>query len=153
VHVIHLVRDSRAVTYSQQRPKLKPEIHWKEQRMKVKGPGRTAVTWFLVNALLHLLENHTYYMRVRYEDFVRDPERTLLQITADCGQARSSLPLLKEQSVWLGEAHTVSGNPIRFQQGWTRVALDTEWERKLGRSQRRIVSAITGPLLAKYGYL
>jgi hypothetical protein len=60
---------------------------------------------------------------------------------------------LKDGEVWLGPAHTVSGNPVRFQQGWTRVKPDLEWREKLAGGQRRVISAVTGPLLAKYGYL
>ena len=152
VHVVHLVRDSRAVAYSQQRPKLKPEIHWEEQRMKVTRPTSTAVIWFLTNAMLHLLDDHPHYMRVRYEDFVANPQETLRRIAGDCGRADVSLPFLRERSVLLGEAHTVSGNPIRFQQGWTSLTPDLEWRDKLATSDRRIISAVTAPLLAKYGY-
>lgn len=153
VHVVHLVRDSRAVAYSQQRPKLKPEIHWEERRMQVKPPIRTAVTWVLTNALLHLLERRGRYSRVRYEDFVRDPRATLARISADAGQSRGDFPFVEGERAWLGQAHTVSGNPIRFQQGWTRMAPDSEWEHRLGRWDRRIISAVTAPLLVKYGYL
>ena len=121
--------------------------------MRVKRPVQTALTWLVTNVLLQLLESHTYYRRIKYEDFMRDPQSVLLQVAADCGKAKMDLPFLKHGAVWFEEAHTVSGNPIRFQRGWTRLATDVEWERKLSKSHRRVVSALTAPLLAKYGYL
>jgi hypothetical protein len=153
LHVIHLVRDSRAVAYSQQRAKIKPEIYWEEQRMTVRRPTRTAVEWFLTNALLHLLKRHPHYTLVKYEDFVDNPRDTVLRIAAACGRPVEDLPFLRGHDLWLGQSHTVSGNPIRFQQGWTTVTPDMEWQDKLTKSHRRIISAVTAPLLAKYGYL
>jgi hypothetical protein len=153
LYIVHLVRDSRAVAYSQQRPKRKPEIYWADQRMKVMGPSRTAFTWVLTNALLHLLERHPHYLRVKYEDFASNPRETVIRIAAASGHYPDTLPFLKERSVWLGEAHTVSGNPIRFEQGWMKVAPDLEWQDKLDKAHRRLVSAVTAPLLLKYGYL
>lgn len=153
VHVVHLVRDSRAVAYSQQRAKRKPEIYWEEQRMIVRRPSRTAIDWVLTNALLHLLERYPHYTRIRYEDFVADPGTTVQRIAAACDSPSTDMRWLKDGEVWLGPAHTVSGNPVRFQQGWTRVKPDLEWREKLAGGQRRVISAVTGPLLAKYGYL
>jgi hypothetical protein len=153
LHVVHLVRDSRAVAYSQQRPKLKPEIYWEEQRMKVRRPSRTAVDWVLTNTLLHLLERQPHYSRVKYEEFVDRPGDTVRRIAAECGRPAGDLPFLRNQEVWLGQAHTVSGYPIRSQQGWTQLKPDLEWQEKLAKSHRRIISAMTAPLLAKYGYL
>jgi len=153
VHVVHLVRDSRAVAYSQQRAKRKPEIYWEEQRMLVRRPSRTAVDWVLTNGLLHLLERYPRYSRVRYEDFVASPGTTVQRIAAACDGPVTDMPWLRGDEVWLGPAHTVSGNPVRFQQGWTKVKPDMEWREKLARGPRRVISAVTGPLLAKYGYL
>lgn len=42
LHIVHLVRDSRAVAYSRMRKKKRPEIHWKNEYMAVTPAYKTA---------------------------------------------------------------------------------------------------------------
>lgn len=53
--ILHLVRDSRAVAYSWQRNKKRPEIHWQEQNMPIYSPTKSAFEWCVMNAWLSLL--------------------------------------------------------------------------------------------------
>jgi hypothetical protein len=53
----------------------------------------------------------------------------------------------------LGAHHSVGGNPMRFSQGTVDVRLDDGWRDALPRRDRRIVTLLTLPLLAAYGYL
>ena len=118
LHVIHLVRDSRAVAYSQQRAKIKPEIYWEEQRMKVRRPSSTAVEWFLTNALLHLLERHPRYTLVKYEDFVGNPRDTVLRIAAACGRPVDDLPIYPGPRSLVGRvAHSLGECRFDFSEG------------------------------------
>src|SRR6185436_15662226 len=56
LHVVHLVRDSRATAYSWQRKKIRPEIHWKTEYMAQYSPVRSALEWTVMNGLLHSLK-------------------------------------------------------------------------------------------------
>ena len=49
--------------------------------------------------------------------------------------------------------HTVSGNPIRFQNGAMRIQLDEEWKSNIGWLDRQVVNLLTWPFLLRYGYL
>ena len=51
------------------------------------------------------------------------------------------------------ESHIISGNPMRFAHGKVRVEPDDEWVRRMSRRDKAAVTAITLPLLARYGYL
>jgi hypothetical protein len=55
--------------------------------------------------------------------------------------------------VSLGVHHTVDGNRNRFRTGELKLAEDLRWRTALGVSDRALAFALTGPLLARYGYL
>jgi hypothetical protein len=48
--------------------------------------------------------------------------------------------------------HTVAGNADRMRSGPLTVRLDDAWRTDLPTRSRRLVSALTAPLLARYGY-
>jgi len=154
LHVAHLVRDSRATAFSWQRHKTRTEIHWTRKEMDRFGVIRSSYSWASENSLLYLDRAHSSsYTVVRYEDFVRQPAETLGQIARTIGEqsiARELLTMTNE--VWLDYSHTVSGNPERFNSGHTAIAADREWELMMPVRQRLLVTALTGPLLAAFGY-
>jgi hypothetical protein len=47
----------------------------------------------------------------------------------------------------------VSGNPSRFRTGKIELQLDEEWKVKMRGADKNVVTALTAPLLLKYGYL
>ena len=49
--------------------------------------------------------------------------------------------------------HSVAGNPMRFETGTLHLRRDDAWRRQLADRDRRVVTALTAPLLARYGYL
>ncbi len=51
-----------------------------------------------------------------------------------------------------GIDHTVSGNPVRFEAGPIEIRPDLEWRTALPTGKRRLVTALTWPLLRRYGY-
>lgn len=62
------------------------------------------------------------------------------------------LPFMGERGVELGASHTVSGNPNRFQTGMVRLRPDDEWVSRIRLRDRTLVTLLTFPLLARYGY-
>lgn len=48
--------------------------------------------------------------------------------------------------------HTVAGNPLRFERGAITVRPDVEWRAGLAPGARRLVTALTWPLLLRYGF-
>ena len=83
MHVVHLVRDSRAVAYSWQRRKIRPGVHWKREYMPQHSLLHSSWGWNLWNVLGHLLGYvNGRYTLVRYEDLVNCPQETLSRILA-----------------------------------------------------------------------
>ena len=52
----------------------------------------------------------------------------------------------------LPPGHTVAGNPDRFQSE-VKIKTDIEWQTKMPRADRLLVTALTFPLLLHLGYL
>ncbi len=155
LRVIHLVRDSRAVAYSWAQ-RLKPHpLKGGEPVFKLTSHTRSAVWWDVANAYTELAIplRRRPFIRIRYEDLARVPARVVERLARF-----ADLPAVAPQS---GDAttfdlqahHTIGGNPMRFEQGAIKVRSDEEWRTALGPGPRRLVTALTLPLLAKYGYL
>jgi hypothetical protein len=149
--VAHLIRDSRAVAHSWTRARVRPEIHWKVEYMKRRSPLRSALFWDGNHILFEMLGRRDIrYLRLRYEDFVRRPDASAAQVAAladDSGPGQDLV--IRTDGAW---PHSISGNPVRFQEGPLEIRLDDEWETNLGRRDRRVVTLVTAPLLQRYDY-
>jgi len=153
LHVVHLVRDSRAVAYSWLRKKVRPEINSRTETMLIHSVGKSSFRWLWDNFLAHALRGfYKQYTRVCYEDFIDDPEGTILQICEKIGEPISSLDFLRGQMADLGATHTVAGNPNRFDLGSVQIKPDMEWVEKMRPRDKAVTVAITWPLLMYYGY-
>jgi hypothetical protein len=58
-----------------------------------------------------------------------------------------------DNEVDLGLDHQIGGNPMRFSSGRIPLAVDDAWRQRLPAGSRRLVTAITVPLLSGYDYL
>jgi hypothetical protein len=91
-------------------------------------PGRTLMAlWSAWNAFAD--QRYGSGGRVRYEDAADGRE------------------------IELGVHHTIDGNRNRFRSGRLALVQDMRWRSQLGRADRALALAFTGPLLARYGYL
>jgi hypothetical protein len=153
LHVVHLIRDPRAVAFSWTRARRRPEIHWTSENMPIAHVGASATQWMIHNTMAELLsKSAASYCRLRYEDFVADPDAALSRILAPYGWISGRPKGFAEREVVLERAHTVSGNPMRFKHGPLKIELDDEWRGAMPPRDRRSVTAITWPLLTRYGY-
>jgi len=153
LHVVHLVRDSRAVAYSWLRKKQRPQFYLRPEFMPQLGIKASAREWLLTNALSEALRPCLKnYTRIYYEDLVADPHSTLTRICLAIGEPKPALEFLEGQTAHLGKGHTIAGNPMRFQDGSVPIKHDMEWVEKLSKDQKTVVTRITWPLLLYYGY-
>jgi len=152
LRAVHLVRDSRAVAFSQKRVKSDPPEFPNPSRLPVVSPGRTALLWNAVNLLLTLKKVDGDSLLLRYEDLVADPEAALERLGALMGEAALTLDFLRASPLSLSASHTVGGNPDRFKSQVT-IRPDDEWRREMSPHDRRLVTTLTYPLLRRYGYL
>ncbi|MDQ4062557.1 MAG: sulfotransferase, partial [Actinomycetota bacterium] len=81
LYVVHLVRDPRAAAYSWLRKKPQPDTNRLSYMLRM-NIVKSALLWDVWNASCEALwrGSSTRYMRLRYEDFVEDPQRALTDI-------------------------------------------------------------------------
>jgi hypothetical protein len=150
LHIVHLVRDGRGVAYSRLRRKQRGELRDRSEALLV---TRTAIEWAAVNGLSSSLRDSVPYSLIKYEEMIEDPAGVLRQITARCGDPDPDLSFMQDHRVHLGPSHTVSGNEMRFAQGWIALTPDDAWRRSLQRRHRWVLNSITWPWMRRYGYL
>jgi len=150
VHVIHLVRDARACVYAWQKKKQNAKSG---VALRQYTPMRTIMFWMMRNTFASLLATQLPYVRVRYEDLMKDPQHELQRLLDRLGPfAGKRLSFATDAAIALPEYHSISGNPDRFSNGVTNLRLDVEWLTKMNENTRRMATMLTYPLLAQYGY-
>lgn len=155
LRIVHVVRDSRGVAYSWTKEVQRPEAHG-DALMTRYSPARSAALWTGHNLFFGLLGRlGTPTRLLRYEDFVTDPATVLGELAAFAGVAlrADSMAFLDGATATLSPSHTVAGNPMRFRTGPITLRRDDAWREQLPRRRRWLVAGLTGPLLARYGYL
>jgi hypothetical protein len=154
LRLVHLVRDSRGVAYSNQKVVIKAVTSGPPTFLPRNGAVAASARYALYNGATGALAHSGLpYLRLRYEDFVEAPERQLRALLDFSGRPSDvELPFLRDGDVVLGESHLVDGNPVRFRQGPIQVRLDDEWRDRLPARDRVLVGALTSPMLLAYGY-
>ena len=152
--VLHLVRDPRAVAYSWwHRRRGEPGLRSRMAGL-TESPAKVAIRWILWNTFIESEWGRVpeRYYRIRYEDFVRDPEPALVAVLDWIGVANDELPFTSGDEVRLLPTHSALGNPNRFQTGSVHIQPDEAWKTELPVRDRRLVTALTAPVLKRYGY-
>jgi hypothetical protein len=153
LRVVHCVRDSRGVVYSWTKEVVRPE-RADGTLMPQYSPLSMAAQWSAHNAGVALLPRLGVPMlRLRYESFVREPAETVHRVADFVGvDVPAETPFVDGHTVRLRRSHTAAGNPMRFRQGDIELRLDEDWRTELPTTPRRLVTGLTFPLLARYGY-
>jgi len=154
VRVVHLVRDARAVAHSWRRLKPAPD-RLDHPYMRQLTPARVALLWATSNlgAELFCRRAPGRYLRVRYEDFIARPRDCIDRISRMTTGKPAALPWVGEHALEIRATHSVSGNPARLATGRVELTLDAEWKTAMPPTDRRLTTALTWPLLLRYGYL
>jgi hypothetical protein len=154
--VAHLVRDSRAVAFSwgQQKPSLDRE--GRDSQMPRFGAKAVGLKWTAYNSAMELLKAiDVPYVRVLYDDLINDPSEQMRRVGGLLLQRDLSadLDFLKESRAVIGIQHTLAGNPMRFDSGDLILRHDERWKTWSNPKERRAVTALTWPLLWRYGFI
>ena len=151
--VIHLVRDPRGTAFSWQHPKTATDRP-SGGLMPRKPPWKSALSWDLWNTAAELLfrSRPERLLRVRYEDLITDPDIALGSVLEFLGYPEDALGSLNGRHFTGGASHTVAGNPSRLAREPTTLTLDAAWQAGMTTSARRVVTALSTPLLLHYGY-
>lgn len=152
LHVVHLVRDPRAVAHSWQRRKMRYDVP-QPYEMLPHSPLASSAHWVSWNLLAEWLGPRAHsYQRVRYEDFVAHPAAVLRGIADGVGQDVDVGRVVSDQGLLLGTTHTVSGNPNRLARGPVPIHVDDDWIREQRLRDRLVAVAPASPLIRRYGY-
>jgi sulfotransferase family protein len=152
LNVVHLVRDSRAVAFSWARRRRDPSIHWKDGEMERYGAVSSSRMWVTHNLTAQFLSSRVEgSLRVRYEDLVDAPRATIQSILRPYEALKNDFDISRRDDP-AEMVHTVSGNPMLFDEGPIEIRADEQWKTAIEWKDRSIVTALTWPLLAKYGY-
>lgn len=152
LRVVHLVRDPRAVSFSWQRKRFNPATGAQFGRIPL---NQSALLWSVWNVMVERTgsgRSPVPYLRVRYEDFTNAPRDTIERILTFIDEPRDLDAVVDDTQVWLDRAHSVGGNPNRFQTGAIPLRTDRAWVESLPTRSMLSVSALTLPLLVRYGY-
>jgi hypothetical protein len=154
-YFVHIVRDPRAVAYS--RLSLKPNPDRKEagHTMPLSSAVNSAGHWASTNIAadaVRIRHGRSRSLLLRYEDFVRHPKHHVERIARMMDMPFDPGIFAADDRVELDRNHTVSGNPSRFLTGAVRLQPDERWRRELAAVPRVEVTALTWPLMLRYGY-
>ena len=160
VRIVHLVRDSRGVAFSWQKLVARPEFAGVQglEGTPLGGvaPSRSGPEWLIRNLLVHLIAaSGTPRILVRYESLIEKPRAEIQRILEYGGNLTSSLEVqgVTDDDYEAKVLHQAGGNRSRFTRGRVQFRLDEAWRTKMTRRDRLLVSAVTFPLLVKYGYI
>jgi hypothetical protein len=155
LRMLNVVRDPRAVAWSWGRQVERPHATAGTAEMWRIPPHRAAAQWSALQLEVTAIAGlgHTPSARLLYEDFVADPVASVVAATAALGLplAASDLPVVDGRLV-LAPSHGLSGNPSRFRSGVIELRSDDRWATAMPTRDRAVVTALTLPMLAAYGY-
>lgn len=155
VRLVHLVRDSRGVAYSNTKRVVKTVTDGEPTLLPQHGALAASARYALYNGLTQSVARRGgHYLLLRYEDLIARPEHHLRAVIAHAGEPTDTveLPFLTDQGALLAQNHLVDGNPVRFAKGPVVLRADDEWRTKMRPGHRRAVTALTLPFLAGYHY-
>lgn len=152
-YLLHVIRDPRAVAHSWMRP-TRHRDRDAPPLMKQHKPTKSSLYWLAWNGLTELISGAypDRYRRMRYEDFIADPRGQITALLEFIGAPSQRGPFHDDRTVELATNHTVSGNPGRFRTGTVVIRPDDAWLREQLPGTRRATTAISAPLLHRYGY-
>ncbi len=144
VRILHIVRDPRATAFSYRRAK---------DYIDAMGAAKSSAYWTAFNAASEAIGRHAgdRYMRIRHEDLCREPRSAVAEVLRFVGL--DDEPAVDDAGrVWLGENHTVTGNPDRLRRGQVTIKADRRWRTELPGRDAVAATLLALPFLARYGY-
>ncbi|MEM9613172.1 MAG: sulfotransferase [Actinomycetota bacterium] len=154
VTVIHLMRDPRAVLYSERRRGNNDRLESDNKaRFLLGGAFRPLIGWTMANVAVSVLRRRhpkLRVVRVRYEDLMADPRRELERIGDATGLDLSVVIKRVECGDTFDPGHGVRGNRMR-RSGPVRIRFDDQWTRELSW-MHRAAAVPFAPVARFYGY-
>jgi hypothetical protein len=149
LYVVHLVRDPRGVQYSRVRRRQRGALNGRRASVAV-----SALMWNLRNGVQEMLTHRSGRpcLRVRYEDLIASPLRTIEEIKGFIGEPAIGMPEINDGEIRLRPNHSIAGSETRADAGVVRLRVDAAWRTGLERRRQALVTTLTYPFLRRYGY-
>jgi hypothetical protein len=146
VHVVHMVRDPRAVAHSFARrvPTRQPYREFMPRGGSISTAAKWDVRTLCAERMFAPLGER--YSRIAYEDLVKDPVAALTPLAHSL---RLADPPRGDGAHAVN--HTFDGNPRRLAPDQP-LEIDDEWRREMPRGASALVTAATWPMARRYGY-
>jgi hypothetical protein len=152
-YFVHLIRDPRGVVLSRQRKVARQVGDLKV--LSRRHLGQDSLGWLALNAKAEIvtrISGRGRTVRIRYEDFVREPRLAIQKLAMLIGEEAIATPFAGARDVELRGNHTMGGNLNRFVAGRVGIREDDRWQRELRQEDRRMIEFATAPLLLRYKY-
>ena len=158
LRLVHMVRRSHGVAYSWSKQLRKPDVGYGNGSDGVVDPR--SLTWaigiWMADNLMYDAFSGRFPIatRLRYEQLVADPRGQLVKLleTLELTAADRTLDFLDGARADLQPTHGIAGNPMLFGQDLVSVRVDDAWRTSMSLRRRLTISAVTWPLLKRYGY-
>jgi hypothetical protein len=151
LHLVHVVRDGRGVIWSHKNP-AKAALRKSFEPKTTRHVTRYWLTANLQSAFVFAHLRPERRLRLRYEEFVSDPQTALARLGAFVGEDLSGL-LTPERAIRqpAPQRHTPGGNRVRLQKE-VQVRQDFGWMDQLPAADRAFFWRWAGWLARRYGY-
>lgn len=155
LHVIHLVRDPRAVVWSMSKCIARELERGVQKEIRPRASAYVAMRWALVNRAAERLCRKVgaqRFARVRYEDLVADPAGTIAAVLQPWRDRE--MPLAGTHGGVEGvlyPAHQVAGSRHRMKDSLV-IRADEAWRNEMPAARQRLVGLLTGAMAHRYGY-
>ena len=128
LRIVHLIRDPRGAAHSWSSRKPLTDGAARTHMEQI-GPAKSAVLWDVWNLSGGLLFNGPpdRYLRLRYEDFIANPQAAVRRILSMVGMEDALLPFVGGSEAVTSFNHSVAGNPDRLRHGLIRLRPDDRW--------------------------
>lgn len=147
LQLVHLVRDPRACVWSVIRWRLRGD-HVHRHAYQLGVAALTAFSWIGANlaAELYRFCHHEASVRVNYDELLQRGFPDSLKSLGPVGRLEDVVIERNEN------CHSMGGNEIR-NRARVIVEQDTTWKAQIPKSVRILVTALTWPLMLRYGFL
>jgi Sulfotransferase family len=152
-YILHLVRDPRATAHSWSKRKVKGFSDYKEPLME-QGVLYSSLQWLGYNLIAERVcrRRGDGWLRLRYEDLAAHPRAHANALVSWLGIQTGRDPFEQPDLARLADSHIIAGNPDRFDTGTKRIRPDNRWIEAMSTADRWMVTALSLPLMLRYGY-
>lgn len=153
LRLVHLVRDARAVVWSRKKSLEADRKSGVQVAIKPRPAWYSVAFWAFINVLSTIvcLFRRKQSLRMRYEDFVAEPQIQLERLGQVCGLDYSATAQALLTGQPLRVEHPIAGNRMRMK-GSVTLKPDWEWRDRLPARDRAVCWLCAGWLLLAFGY-